>query len=34
MEKMPTIKIIFALLVAQGWKCFQIDIKMHFSIVT
>jgi len=30
MEKMPTVRIIFALSVAQGWKSFQLDVKSAF----
>ena len=30
MAKIPTIRIILALLVAQGWKVFQLDIKSAF----
>ena len=30
MEKIPTIRIIFALPIAQGWKSFQLDIKSTF----
>ena len=30
MEKMPTIRIIFVLSIAQGWKVFQLHIKSTF----
>ena len=30
MAKMPTIRIILALSVAQGWKVFQLDVKSAF----
>ena len=30
MAKMPTVRIILALLVAQGWKVFQLDVKSAF----
>ena len=30
MAKMPTVRIIFALFAAQGWKFFQLDVKSAF----
>lgn len=30
MAKMPTVKIIFALLVAQRWNFFQLGVKSAF----